>query len=403
MKRYLLALLSTCLLAVMARAEEPPVEEDLYMTAMQSIADGRRADASLILDRMIARGPQHAGEWLDLAMIQCALGHEADAESLFQRIERDFAPPQGIRDVIAQQREQGCYTWKAQVLWDLSVARGFDSNVNQGASIPTYTDNNGVPLELLPEYKPHSDHYSILTGDYLRELTPEGDLVYGQLHLRQYDHLSFYNSASIFLGAEHPWQLGRWQMRSSALLGGLTLGGVLYQEQSQLQLRAAPPFKLPKGYDFSFLGSVSHTTYKTLINFDSNTYELRNVLGYRDERRQAQVSLGYQRDIGTGDRPGGDRNGWSGRLYGHGALPGDLQGELELTGQHWSGQSTYSPGVIDAIRHQNTVVLRTALIYPLRRDQSLQLEWREVRNRENISIFQYDAHQIQFSWRWNNL
>jgi hypothetical protein len=43
------------------------------------------------------------------------------------------------------------------------------------------------------------------------------------------------------------------------------------------------------------------------------------------------------------------------------------------------------------------------LSYALRRDQSLQLEWRQVRNRENISIFQYDAHQIQLSWRWANL
>jgi len=402
-KKYLSVLLGGLLLTIFAWAEEPPVEEDLYMTAMQSIADGRRADASLILERMIARGPRHAGEWLDLAMIQCALGHAGDAETLFQRIEQDFAPPQGIRDVIAQQREQGCYRWKAQLLWDVSLARGFDSNVNQGASIPTYVDSNGVPLELLSEYKPHADHYSILTGDYLRELTPEGDLVYGQLHLRQYDRQSAYNSASAFLGADHPWQLGRWQMRSSALLGALTLGGVLYQEQAQLQLRAAPPLKLPKGYDFSFQGSVSHTSYKSLLNFDSNTYEWRSVLGYRDERRQAQAALGYQRDLATGERPGGDRNGWSGRLYGRGTLPAELQGELELTGQHWSGQRPYSPGLIDAVRHQNTVVLRTALIYPLRRDQSLQLEWRQVRNRENISIFQYDAHQIQLSWRWNNL
>ncbi|MRW88266.1 tetratricopeptide repeat protein [Pseudoduganella sp. FT26W] len=403
MKKYLLALLGGLWLATLACAQQAPVDEDLYLTAMQSIADGRRADASLILERLIARGPQHAGEWLDLAMIQCALGHDADAETLFQRIEREYQPPQGIRDIIRQQREQGCYQWQAQVLWGVNAARGYDSNVNQGASFPVFTDSNGVPLELLPEYKPHSDHYSVVSGDYLRDLNADGDLAFAQAHLRQYDRLSAYNSMSLFVGAEHPWQLSRWQMRSSALLGALTLGGALYQEQAQLQLRAAPPLKLPKGYDFNLLGSVTRTSYKTLANFDSTTLELRNVLGFHNDSSQAQAAFGYQRDLGSAERPGGDRTGWSARLYGRRMVRDSLQAEVELTGQRWSGQNEYSPGLINVARKQNNVVLRTVLSYALRRDQSLQLEWRQVRNRENISIFQYDAHQIQLSWRWANL
>lgn len=401
MKKYLFALLACC--ALSAAAQDTPLDEDLYMAAMQSIADGRRADASLVLERLIARGPQHAGEWLDLAMIQCALGQDGDAESLFLRIEREFQPPQGIRDIIAQQRLQGCYRWTAQPMWGVNAARGYDSNVNQGARVGFFTDSNGVPLELLPEYKPRSDHYSVASGDYLRDLNADGDLAYAQVHLRQYDRQSDYNSASLFLGAEHPWRLAGWQMRSSGLLGALTLGGVLYQEQAQLQLRAAPPWKLPKGYDFSLLGSVSRTSYQTLANFDSTTYELRNVLGYHGAGGQAQAALGYQRDLGGAQRPGGDRGGWSARLYGRRMLLPELQGELEFIGQRWRGANAYSPGVIDVTRRQNNLVLRAGLSYPLRRDQTLQFEWREVRNRENIEIFQYDARQIQFSWRWSNL
>lgn len=403
MKKYLFALFAGVLLATVACAQQVPVEEDLYLTALQSISDGRRADASQILERLIARGPRHAGEWLDLAMIQCALGQDADAESLFQRIERDYQPPQGIRDIIAQQRQQGCYRWKPQVLWGINAARGYDSNVNQGASFPIFTDSNGVPLELLPEYKPHSDHYSVVSGDYLRDLDADGDLAYAQVHLRQYDRQHDYNSAALFVGGEHPWQLARWQMRSSALLGALTLGGSLYQEQAQVQLRAAPPWKLPKGYDFSFLGSVTRTSYKTLANFDSTTFELRNVLGFHTDSSQAQAAIGYQRDLGNAERPGGDRSGWSARVYGRRMLLDTLQAELELTGQRWQGENLYSPGVIDVARKQNNLVLRTVLSYALKRDQSLQLEWRQVRNRENISIFQYDSHQIQLNWRWSNL
>ena len=42
MKKYLFALLGGFLLSAMVWADDPPVEEDLYMTAMQSIAEVRR-------------------------------------------------------------------------------------------------------------------------------------------------------------------------------------------------------------------------------------------------------------------------------------------------------------------------------------------------------------------------
>lgn len=393
--------LCAALLAAPLHAQNGPAEEDLYLTAMQSIADGRRADASEIVERLLSNGPRHAGEWLDLAMIQCALGHDADAEALFARIEREFTPPQGIRDIIAQQRSQGCYRWTAQTLWSLGAARGHDSNVNQGASIPFYTDSNGTPLELLPEYRPRGDAYSTVSGDYLRELNADGDLAFAQLNLRRYDTQSDYTTASLFVGAEHPWQAGRWQLRGSALVGALTLGGALYQQQAQAQLRVAPPLTLPKGYDVSALGGITHTRYKTLSNFDATTYELRGVLGFRDRRTQAQASLGYQRDLGDAERPGGDRTGWSARLYGRRQLADAVQGELELTGQRWDGRAVYSPTLIDTVRRQTNVGLRAALIYQLRPDHALQLEWRGVRNRESISIFEYDSRQIQLSWRWS--
>ncbi|MET0264780.1 MAG: tetratricopeptide repeat protein [Duganella sp.] len=386
-----------------ARAQQAPAEEDLYLSAMQSIAEGRRGDASDILNKLLSKGAQHAGEWLDLAMIQCALGHADDAEALFQRIEREFAPPQGIRDIIAQQRLLGCQRWSAQSLWGASATRGRDSNVNQGSISPFYTNGDGISLELLPEYRPKGDHYSAVSADYLRELNAAGDLVFVQAYLRKYDHLSAYDTASAFVGGEHQWQLGKWQMRTSGLVGALTLGGALYQQQAQAQLRVAPPQKLPKGYDFSVLGSVSRLRYQTLSNFDATTYEIRPVLGYRSERGQAQLSAGYQRDLGNVRRPGGDRTGWSARFYGRRVLIADIQAELELSSQHWNGAAAYSPGLIDTVRRQNNTVLRSVLTYPLGNGHSVQLEWRQARNRESVSIFQYNSRQVQLSWRWSGL
>jgi hypothetical protein len=45
-------------------------------------------------------------------------------------------------------------------------------------------------------------------------------------------------------------------------------------------------------------------------------------------------------------------------------------------------------------------MLRASLAYPIGKHQALQVEARAVRNRENISIFQYNNRQLQLSWQW---
>ncbi|KQW96543.1 hypothetical protein ASC94_06770 [Massilia sp. Root418] len=372
--------------------------EDLYLRALQAISDGRQTEAGQILAQMTAQGPQNAGEWLDLAMLHCALGNQRQAEALFRDVEQRFNPGAGIMDIIEQQRKGGCRGPKALSQWALAVARGTDSNVNQGASSQFYTPENGKPLELLPEYLPRSDQYSALTGDYLRELGQNGDVGFVQLQLRRHDSLSSYNTAALLVGAEHPWRWGRWRLRGTATLGALTLGGRLYQEQGLLQVRATPPWKLPERLELSLQAGMGYTTYKTLSEFDGGTAELRAVLSYRGEPTQAQFSAGYVHDHASGNRPGGDRDGWSARLGVQRPLFGPLKGEFELNRNHWAGQQPYSPGLIDTVRRQAITSARATVVYPLTRDQALHLEWRVTNNRDNVSLFQYRARQLQLSW-----
>lgn len=378
---------------------------DLYQEAMQSIAEGRQADASRTLALMIAQGPANAGEWLDLGMLQCALGHNDEAEQIFASIESRFDPPKGIRDIIAQQRVQGCYVWAAHSQWALTLARGDDRNVNQGASNPLYVIGGGGPndtLELDPEYRPQADRYNIVSVDYLRDLDQNGTLGFVQLYARNNDRLTRYNTISAYGGVERAWRLRRWQLRLSAGLGALSLGGRMYQKQGQLQARVTPPFKPGKDIDWTVMSGVTHMNYQTLSNFDANIVELRNILGYRGADYQTQFTLGWQNDHAVAARPGGDRQGLSAAVYAHGALGHGFEGELDWSAQRWRGADDYSPGVVDITRRQDTRTLRAALLYPLGRNATLQLEWRQVHNRENISIFQYDNRQLQLSWRWQD-
>lgn len=389
--------------AVHAQQVQHAPQQDLYLDALQSISDGRQTDASEALIRMIENEPQHAGAWLDLAIIQCELGRGAEAERLFAAIESRFSPPPVILEVIAAQRAKGCKGWQPQMRSTAIVGRGTDSNVNQGASNPNFTIGTGalrVELQLLLENLPQRDSYTFASYDVVRELSPNGTLGFAQVRAVHNDSQTDYDTSSLVGGIEHPWRLGTWNLRGTGLLALHGLGGKLYQVQSQAQLRATPPVKLPNNLQFSVIGGVSHVEYPTLDNFDSNTWELRGLLTYRSGRTQAHATLGYLFDRASSDRPGGDRAGWYASIQGRRRLSEAVIGELGWTQQTWLSDTPYSPGLIDEIRHQRTRVLRGALIFPVDDRQAVQVEVRDARNRDNISVFQYNSRQFQVSWQW---
>jgi hypothetical protein len=380
-----------------------PGLDALYREAMQSIAEGRKSDASAALMRVVDIEPKHAGAWLDLALIQCGLGHSDEAERLFAAIETRFDPPPGIVSLIAEARESGCTRWNPTRSASVTLGRGFDRNVNQGASNPNFSiERAGVPVELqlLPEFLPLADHYSVLSAETMREITPNGTVGFAQAQFRHNDRLGQYDSGALFAGIETPWRFGRWTLRTTAMLGMVSLGGQFYQRHLQVQGHIGPPLRLPGSTQFTLLAGLSHIDYLTLANFNSNTFELRPQLTWRDSKRLASASIGYLRDFAQSGRPGGDRHGALFNLLGRQGLPYGMTGELAYTRQQWNSESAYSPGLIGQTRAQQTDILRGNLSYPLTRSQSLQLEVRAVHNRENISIFQYNNRQVQLSWQW---
>ncbi|MBB3220862.1 tetratricopeptide repeat protein [Pseudoduganella umbonata] len=395
----LLALLAS--LAPPAGMAAPPAAapSDLYAEAMGAIAAGRQDEAEAALAEMTRRGPQQPGDWLDLAHLNCVLGRKETAEQLYLEIEERFDPPASVRDVINQQRQQGCAGWQPRVQWRLAGGRGHDSNVNQGASNP-YFESTGGSLELLPEYLPRRDGYTTLSGDYMRDLSSAGDMLYVLGAARRHDSVRDYDTASLFVGLEHPWRMARWRFRAIGTAGLQSLGGKLYQTLGQAQLRVTPPLPLPKGWELSVLGGIGHSSFKTISNFDSNTMELRAIAGWRDRGRSAQFSIGTLRDHAIGERPGGDRRGYNAALFLRSPLYDKLGGELDLVDQRWHGDDAYSPGLIDIVRRQRTRTARMALTWPVSQRSVLQLEWRGAFDRENISIFQYDARQLHLSWQW---
>lgn len=429
MRRLTAILLSLCLAAgVAGAATEPAVvagvaaiaaseaavgddaaprggDEDLYREAMRALTNDQPERAAALLLRFLENEPRHAGAWLDLALSQCALGHADEAERLFREVETRFDPPPGIRELIAQHRARGCNnkpSWKA--LWVATLGRGYDDNVNQGASNALFSTGSGSNLiqwELDQDFLPKADRQSTAGLDYMQQLDENGSLLLAQLRVRENDHVHEQDYASLLVGYERPWQWGGWRGYGTVALSALRLENQLYQRQEQVQVRATPPLELGEKLQWSLLGSLSHVQYPTRTNYDSNTAELGTSLSWRGPR-QVTLSLSGLADRGEAGRLGGDRHGWYASLQLAQPLTDRLRADLGVTRQVWRSSDVYAPDQIDIARHQDTVQVRAALQWALTANQSVQLEWRGVRNKENISLFQYNSRLIQLNWRWDN-
>lgn len=376
----------------------------LYQEALLSLAEGRKRDASEALARLIEQEPQHAGAWLDLALIHCSLGHADEAERLFATVETRFSPSRDILELIAEARETGCNRWPAASSLALGLARGSDDNVNQGASNSTFVielPDGRLELPLLGDFLPKRDQYTLVSGEYTREVSVNGSLGFVQFQARRHDTLRSYDTASAYAGVESPWRFGRWVVRTTGMLGMSTMGGHLYQKQAQAQLRVTPPLLQGPRTEFHLGASATVTSYAALENFDARTFELRAVLAHRIGALALHANAGLLDDQARNRRPGGNRHGGYAGLTLRGALGVGVNGELGYTWQVWNGAAPYAPELlIGQVRGQRTGMARAALSVPVARNQTLTLEARAVRNRENISIFQYNNRQLQLSWQW---
>ena len=379
-------------------------QQVLYQEALQSLAEGRKNDASDTLSRLIVQEPQHAGAWLDLALIQCSLGNVEEAERLFANVETRFSPSRDILELIAEARDSGCKPAAPASSASVNIGRGFDDNVNQGASNSTFivTGPDGdIELPLLEDFLPKRDGYTLLGADYVRAVGSNGSLGFVQFQQRRYDSMRPYDTGALYGGIESPWRFGGWTLRTTGSLGVTTMGGRLYQKQAQAQARVAPPLPLPSHTKLYLTASATHTKYLTLRSFDSDVLEARALLTHQAGTLAASASAGVLSDRARSDRPGGNRHGNYLSLSLRRPLGWDTSGELAWTRQQWNSASAYSPELlIDQVRAQRTQVLRAALTYQLAKNQTVALEGRMVRNRENISIFQYNNRQLQLSWQW---
>lgn len=387
-----------------ASAAAPEELERLYLEAVRLMEAGRHEDATAAFERLIELEPQHAGARLELAISHCTLGHPSEAEKMFRDIEVRFAPSAGILDVINAHRKTGCKPWQARSYRGATLSRGSDSNVNQGASNPVFVSGSGperIESLLSDDFLPKRDGYTQAAFDYTRELNRHGAIGFAQLRSRRYDNLQSQDTNAVLLGVDRPLRGTGWPTSTSASGSLVSLGGKVYQRQLQLQARTMPAVSLIRPLDLTLSAALGRVEYVSRKAFNANSAELGAMLGYRGRHTLGQVAAGALFEQGHPNRPGGDRRGGYASAQLQRQFNGDYAGEVSLTRQDWHSAGVYSPGLIDVVRRQSTRQVRAAVTRALGPQHSLQLEWRHVRNHENISLFQYNSEVVQLNWRWS--
>lgn len=376
--------------------------ENLYQEALIAISEGNAKEAENKLKQLLEHHPLHAGAYLDLALLYCAIGNQFAAESLFEALTLHFSPPEQILEIIAAQRASACGGVKPKHRSNFRLTRGHESNVNQGARNPNFSIGSGsslIELVLLPEFQPKSDSFTSITAEYSRQLTTSllGTLVY---HNRLFDVQRPYNMHKLELGLEQTWQRGDWITRGMASSGLTVLNNRLYLKQHQLHVALTPAALDSTPWQTNLLSGISLLEYPLLDNFNAYIWETRATLSYRKNHFQWQAMLGHQTDYAAAARPGGHREGTTWSLAGKYLFGEKIFVEAGVQEIYWQSRKPFLPGFIDRKRKQQLTSAHLATTLKLDADNALTAALQLVSNRENISVFAYQNRILQVSWQF---
>jgi len=298
----------------------------------------------------------------------------------------------------------------------LELGRGHSSNVNQGVAdlrVELPGPQGPLALQLQPQFAARPD------GFYRWRLALDAPLPdapgwhgLAQWQGQHFDSESTQHVQGLALGLRRPWLLGAWQGQWLGALDWLERGGALQQRRWLLQTQAQVQVQVPVSpgpqlRQWLLTARLVHSEVVQQPAFDGLQSSLGSSLsgGWGALQWQAEAGLDWDR-AASALRPGGDMRGW--HLGAQVQLPlGHLAGQpLQLLGQwqwqQWRSSRAYAPGLIELRREQSLNQASLALRWQQSPATAWRLDWRWLRNDENIALFAYRGHSVQLLWqqRW---
>ncbi len=350
--------------------------------------------------------PDAAGAWLDLAVLLCQRGFGTGSQQALAHIEEAFDPPEGIREVAQVLRQSQCIGKRPDRELLITVQRGYDNNVNQGASNPLFELGGALPgvvLTLSPEFLPIGDQFTSFDAALATGQQSDTSWTF-QLREKRHDRQQRFDTRILSIARDQRWNCEGWACRLGAAIGHVELGGRSYQHLGSLQASATRGGAGPSDMAMTLDASIGQVVFPTLSNFDAWVAQTRATWRWplqRDDYLQWYVNAGIDRPRGA--RPGGQRQFWGVGASGRHGLTGLGAGAwLEWSLQNLSMRDSdfYAPGIIDVRRKPALNVALLALALPLPERQTVRLELRRTINRDSLSLFSYFGTTIFLSWQW---
>lgn len=407
----LLALLATSAAGHAGAADDAAAREleQRYHEALGAIEQGNADEAVALLESLILSLPDHAGAWLDLAILMCQGGEARRAEALFRHIETRFAPPPAIREVIAHHRRSGCAAPpRLPLRGQLSLIGGWDSNTTLGVPFDSVVLHlGGIPTEVqvAPSQRARGSLLAGFEAELGAEVGRHGTAVLGYLSGRRFAATEEFDNFSWGVAVSQPlsWRNGPAATLSAGWIdwrqSGQAFQRTAYVSWFEPLHRGAQRAGAP-GWALEL--TAQHNRFEHNRNFDAQVRELRLHHGSRLGAGSFALSLGRVEDHAEGDRPGGDRNGWSVQLAGQHPLPGANRFDVLLRSVRLDSSRPYAPGLLPVRRESEIRLARVTLAHRLGADSEVRVQLRRLQNRDKIPLFEYTSNAAEVVWwrRW---
>ncbi len=397
-----------------ATAEPSPVNpaatdtDTLYQEALTALRAGQHQHAIQLLKRLIARHPNHAGAYLDLALAYHRAGDRQAAEATLNQLLSRFDPPPAIRLIIERQRQalQDSPPAAAEPALSLHQTLGYASNVNAGPRERAVEIDLGygpLQLSLDESSRPQGDRYSE-TGLRARHDIPLHSLtlsLIGQADIRRYATLSSYDTDFLHAGlllARPPHPLG-WDL--ALYLSHLRLDNATYLNAgilgAGLHWQPAP-------------GTRLHTQLQGIREdypgdpiYDARLTRARLGIDWAQTSPwKLSANIEWEHDQALAGRAGGNRHAIGGRLGVARLLSPQDQLELAAHALIRRDQSPYSP-LLFANEHRTIQRHELTALYSHRLNRHLigSLELSVRQDRSNIELFSQDNWQAELRLTWH--
>ena len=387
-----------------------------YDRAAAYIVSGNTAAALDVLRKLEQEPPPDAGAWLDLGILYCEAGQAKDAERIFSVLQKRFAPPPSIVQLIDYYLALGCAVpgrtvapaEDSRLRLTLGVAGGYASNVNFGPSSATVRLADGAPLRdlvLLPSSLAKGDTFLGLEAAAEQELQAvPGAYLSGGVRLRSYARQSDYDTGYFAAGVGYRTRVGEGSIEVLGESTQLWIGGNVYESTAGLFVSAW----LGSGevwlhqFRWGAEGNVTQSLYPGNGMYDARNTELRLKSQFKLREDMTMTFLvGLAQDKAARDRPGGDRSGGMLGLSLERAISNAHR--IKFYFQHYSlAESTaYNPTMFgDIIRSPQSSYASLRYQYQFTRDQGVYLQFSESWRRDKIELFSLNSGVLALGYQW---